>query len=219
MRSFSEIEDIARDRHGAALEDRIGNGPASPAELAKVPEDRWLAQFTKSVFQAGFNWKVIEAKWDGFEEAFRGFDVDACAFMAEDWFEDLTTDTRIVRNPIKIRTVQANAQMIADMREKGGAGVVIGGWPSEDFVGLLAHLKAHGSHLGAASGQYALRFLRRDGFILSRDVVARLVAEGVVDKAPTSKKAMAAVQAAFNAWRDQSGASLVRISRVLALSV
>jgi hypothetical protein len=49
--------------------------------------------------------------------------------------------------------------------------------------------------------------------------VARLVAEGVVDKAPSSKKAWAAVQDAFNTWRAQSGQSLTTISRVLAQSI
>ena len=30
---------------------------------------------TRAIFQSGFSWKVIEAKWPGFEEAFDGFDV------------------------------------------------------------------------------------------------------------------------------------------------
>jgi hypothetical protein len=41
----------------------------------------------------------------------------------------------------------------------------------------------------------------------------------VVDKPPTSKKALAAVQAAFNAWAEESGRDLSQISRVLAMSV
>ena len=219
MRTFDNILAIARDRHGDKLPERIGNGPKPAAELAKIPEDRWLSIFTRAVFQAGFNWKVIEAKWDGFEEAFKAFDVDACAFMPEDWFEDLTADKRIVRNPMKIRSVQENAIFLQGLRDRGGAGQVIGHWPSSDYIGLLALLKKDASRLGGTSGQYALRFMGRDGFILSRDVVARLVAEGVVDKEPTSKKALEATQAAFNIWMDQSGKSLIEISRVLALSI
>ncbi len=219
MRSFDEIRAIARDRHEDSLAEKIGTGPKPAAELAKLPEDRWLSIFTKVIFQAGFNWKVIENKWDGFEEAFRGFDVDACAFMPEDWFEELCEDTRIVRYPAKIRSVQENAQFIQGLRDKGGVAQVIADWPSEDFAGLIAMMKKDATRLGGTTGQYALRFMGRDGFILSRDVVARLVAEGVIDKAPTSKKAMDAVQAAFNTWRAQSGASLVEISRVLALSI
>lgn len=220
MRTFDEVFDIAAGRHGgaAALEAALDK-PKTAEELARLPEDRWLAQFTKSIFQAGFNWKVIEAKWDGFEAAFDGFDPGKCAFMDDDRFDALLQDTRIVRNGAKIATVRDNAAFILQLRDEGGVGQVIGGWPSTDYVGLLDRLKRDASRLGGTTGQYAMRFIGRDGFILSRDVVARLVAEGVVDKAPTSKRALAAVQAAFNTWMEQSGRGLTQISRVLAMSV
>ncbi len=47
----------------------------------------------------------------------------------------------------------------------------------------------------------------------------RLVAEGIIAKAPTSARDKAAVQSAFNTWKAQSGRSLTEISRVLALSI
>ncbi len=220
MHHFDEIYSIAAQRHGGpdALERNLGK-PKSLAELASMPEDRWLSIITKCIFQAGFNWKVIENKWDGFETAFDGFDVGRCAFMDDEKFDSLLQDTRIVRNGTKIATVRDNAAFLLELRAEGGAGQVLGGWPSTDFVGLLAMLGKRGSRLGGASAQYAMRFAGRDSFILSRDVTARLIAEGVVDKAPTSKKAMAAVQSAFNTWMEQSGRSLTEISRVLAMSL
>ena len=54
---------------------------------------------------------------------------------------------------------------------------------------------------------------------LSEPVTARLTAEGVIEKAATSRKAKVAVQDAFNAWSSESGRSLTEISRVLALSI
>ncbi len=220
MRTFDEILAIAADRHGGldALEAKLDR-PKSPEELARIPEDRWLSQFTKSIFQAGFNWKVIEAKWDGFEAAFDRFDPGKCAFMDDDTFDALLKDTRVVRNGAKIATVRDNAAFILHLRDEGGVGRVIGGWPSTNYVGLLDRLKREGSRLGGNTGQYAMRFIGRDGFILSRDVVARLVAEGVIDKAPSSKSAMKAMQGAFNTWMEQSGRGLTQISRVLAMSV
>ncbi|MBD3662719.1 DNA-3-methyladenine glycosylase I [Sulfitobacter aestuariivivens] len=220
MRDFSEIFAIAAERKGGpgALESML-TAPLTATALAQVPEDRWLAQMTKSIFQAGFNWKVIENKWDGFETAFKGFDVGKCAFMDDEWFDRLLTDVAIVRNGTKIATVRDNAAFLLELRAQGGAGEVLGGWPSTDFIGLLERLKADGSRLGAATGQYAMRFMGRDSFILSRDVTARLIAEGIIDKAPTSKKALRATQNAFNTWMDQSGRSLTEISRVLAMSV
>ncbi|WP_171122442.1 MULTISPECIES: DNA-3-methyladenine glycosylase I [unclassified Ruegeria] len=220
MHHFDEIFSIAAKRHGGhgALDQKLSK-PKTIDELAAVPDDRWLAIITKCIFQAGFNWKVIEAKWDGFETAFDGFDVGRCAFMDDEKFDSLLQDTRIVRNGTKIATVRDNAAFLLELRQEGGAGKVLGGWPSTDFIGLLTMLGKRGSRLGGASAQYAMRFAGRDSFILSQDVTARLIAEGVVDKAPTSKKAMIAVQDAFNVWMDQSGRSLTEISRVLAMSV
>lgn len=217
MRSFDEIYAIAAERKGGvdALEALL----PEPEDITGIPEDRWLAQFTKSIFQAGFNWKVIEAKWEGFEEAFEGFDIGACAFMEEDRFDALLSDTRVVRNGAKLATVRENAGFLMSLRDQGGAGQVFGTWPNEDYIGLLNLLKTKGSRLGSATGQYAMRFAGRDGFILSQDVTARLTAEGVIDKPATSKRAQAAVQEAFNTWMGQSGRGLTQISRVLAMSV
>lgn len=220
MRSFDEIYDIAAKRKGssAALEDLLSD-PTSPAALAKIPEHRWLAQLSKCVFQAGFNWSVVENKWPGFEEAFHGFDVDRCAFMHGEDLDTLMSNTAIVRNGLKIRTVIENAHFLQSLRDQGGAGVVLGGWPSTDYIGLLEMMKKGGSRIGGNTGQYAMRFLGRDSFILSRDVVARMIAEGVVDKQPTSKRAMRDVQSAFNSWMQDSGRGLTQVSRVLAMSV
>lgn len=220
MHHFDEIFGIAAGRHGgeAALNQKLDK-PLSPEELAAIPDDRWLSTMTKSIFQSGFNWKVIENKWDGFEAAFDGFDPGRCAFIDDDRFDALLQDRRIVRNGAKVATVRDNAAFLLDLRAQGGAGTVLGGWPSEDYIGLLDLLKDRGARLGGATGQYAMRFCGRDSFILSRDVTARLIAEGVIDKPATSKSARRAVQAAFNTWMEQSGRSLTEISRVLAMSI
>lgn len=218
MRSFQDLYDIAADRKGGpeALEVMI---PKPDPNVSLLSEDRWLSLFTKGVFQAGFSWKVIEAKWEGFEEAFHGFDVDRCAFFHDEDMDRLMSNAAIVRNGPKIRTVIENAHFLQGLRADGGAGKVIGGWPSEDFIGLLEMLKKNGSRLGGMTGQYAMRFAGRDAFILSRDVSARLIAEGVIDKPATSKTAMKAVQGAFNTWMQQSGRGLTEVSRVLAFTV
>ncbi len=220
MRHFDEIFEIAANRKGGpnALEALLPT-PLSVEDCQAIPEDRWLSQITKSIFQAGFNWKVIDAKWDGFEAAFKGFDVGACAFMDDEWFDSLLTNTDIVRNGTKIATVRDNAAFLMDLRTDGGAGDVFGGWPSGDYIGLLDMLKKRGSRLGGNSAMYAMRFMGRDSFILSQDVCARLIAEGIVDKPPTGKGALRKTQDAFNKWMDQSGRGLTQISRVLAMSV
>lgn len=221
MRTFEEIYIIAAERKGSAetLEELIT--PAAPAaELAKIPDDRWLSDMTKRVFQAGFNWKVVESMWPGFEAAFEGFDLGRCAMLHDEDFDRLVSDTRIVRYGAKIRSVQENAAFLIDLvNEHGSAGKAFGDWPSDDYIGLLDMMKKRGSRLGGNTGQYFLRMMGKDSFILSRDVTARLIAEGIVDKNPTSKKALRQVQDAFNTWINQSGRGLTEISRVLAMSV
>lgn len=195
--------------------------PPEPQEtLCHIPDDRWLSMMTKCVFRAGFNWKVVENKWDGFEAAFDGFSVGRCAMMGDEWFDALVKDQRIIRNASKIQTVQQNAVFVSDRSSQaGGFGRFIADWPVADYVGLIHELKSEGSRLGGTTGQYFLRVMGKESFILSRDVVARLVAEGVIDKAPMSKRALANVQSAFNTWRDQSGQTFNVISRVLAQSI
>ncbi len=221
MRSFEDILDIAAERKGgrSAVLDGI-TPPKSAEDLAAIPDHRWLSQMARGIFSAGFNWKVIETKWPGFEEAFGGFDPGPLAVMSEDRFDELLQDRRIVRNGAKIRAVQENAVFVQEVAEEAGSfGRKIADWPGEDYIGLLQWLRKDGSRLGGTTGQYFLRFMGKDSFILSRDVVARLVAEGVIDKAPTSQKAQKAVQEAFNAWAEASGQSLTAISRVLAQSI
>ncbi len=220
MRPFDEIFAIAARRKGGAdaLNSRLSQ-PLTATQLAAIPEDRWLATMTKCVFQAGFNWKVVDNKWDGFETAFHGFDPGRCAFMEGDAFDALLANPAIIRNGAKLATVRENAAFIIELRDQGGVGKVLGEWPSTDFIGLLDMLKTRGSRLGGATGQYAMRFIGRDSFRLSADVTARLIAEGVIDKPASSKTALRAVQAAFNTWMEQSGRSLTEISQVLAMSL
>jgi 3-methyladenine DNA glycosylase Tag len=221
MRSFKEIWAISADRKGgdAAVEANLGK-PKSHEELVATPDDRYLSLATRCIFQAGFNWKVVEAMWPGFEAAFEGFDIGHCLMLHDEDFERLVSDTRIVRHGPKIRAVQENARFFADLAtEHGSIGGFLANWPARDYMGLLELLKKGGTRLGGNTGQYFLRFAGLESFILSQAVVGRLVAEGVVTKAPGSKKEKEAVQAAFNTWKKQSGRSFNEISRVLAMSV
>ncbi|MDA9008890.1 DNA-3-methyladenine glycosylase I, partial [Alphaproteobacteria bacterium] len=187
-----------------------------------IPDDRWLSCMAKCIFQAGFNWKVVEAMWPGFEAAFEGFDVGFCSMLSPEDLERLVSDTRIVRHGAKIRSVQDNAVFLQDLKnenETANGASVIANWPDNDYVSLLAMLKKRGSRLGGTTGQYFLRFMGKSSFIFSRDVVGALVREEIIDTAPTSKKAQTATQEAFNTWSAESGRSLTEISRVLAMSV
>jgi len=222
MRSFDQIFNIAAERHGETkMRDHLtSQQPLSPEEIAAIPDDRWLSQATKCVFQAGFNWKVVEAKWEGFEAAFEGFDIGRWVLATDDDISALAGDKRIVRNPQKIKSVPENARFFADLiRSDGGVGRWMGNQPATDRHLQLQEMHKRGGRLGAMTGQYFLRFMKLDSYILSRDVTAALIRENVIDKAPTSKKAKTEVQAAFNQWMEESGHNLTQISRTLAMSI
>ncbi len=223
MQTYQAIFDRAAEHHGGAkaLAAKLTESqPRSPAELAAIPDDRWLAEMTRRIFQACFNWSVVDNKWDGFEAAFEGFDVGRWTMASDDDLDRLARDTRIVRNPQKIHAVRENAVFLADLaKQHGSAGRFFADYPATDHVGLLDVLKKRGSRLGGTTAQYFLRFIGKDSFILSRDVTVALIAAGVVDKPPTSVKTLRAVQDAFNAWMMESGRPLTQISRTLALSI
>lgn len=221
MRTFQDIWAISAKRKGGdeTLEAQLLK-PRTAEELKATPDDRFLSLATKCIFQAGFNWKVVEAMWPGFEAAFEGFDIGHCLMLHDEDFGRLVSDTRIVRHGPKIRAVQENARFFADLAdEHGSVGAFLAGWPSADYMGLLDVLKKRGTRLGGNTGQYFLRFAGVDSFILSQSVMNRLIAEGIVDKVPGSKKEKEAVQAAFNQWKAESGRSFNEISRVLGMSI
>ena len=220
MKSFAELRDMAVARKGeAALAAHMPTPPETP--LADLSDDRLLAIFTRCIFQAGFSWKVIETKWPGFEAAFHGFDIGRNAMMSDDDLDRHLANKEIVRNAQKILAIRDNAIFLSDLaREHGTSAVqVIALWPRTDTIGLFDLLKSRGARLGGATGQYALRLAGFGNFILSQSVVAALNMAGVIDGAATSKAAQKKVQAAFNAWAEESGRSQAEISRTLAFAV
>jgi 3-methyladenine DNA glycosylase Tag len=220
-RSFDDLFALAAARKGGAdAFEKTLPSPKTPTELAAIPDHRWLAAMTRAVFQAGFSWNVIETKWPGFETAFWGFDPGRCALMSDGDLDTLLQDRNIVRNGAKIRSVAENAVFLRDLAAAHGtAASAFANWPAADYVGLLALLKKRASRLGGTSGQYFLRTMGVDSFVLSRDVVRALVREGVTDREPTSRRDLAQVQAAFNHWCAESGRPMTQISRTLACSI
>jgi len=225
MEKFDTIFQRAASRHGGeeVFREKLAAhyyGVNTVALKAPKSDDRWLSEFSKRIFQAGFNWTVVENKWDGFEKAFWNFNPAKCAAIDIDDMERLTSDKGIVRNPVKIKTVPKNAEMIMGMASQAGsADSFIRDWPVDDYFGLLTYLQKQGSHLGANTASYALRFSGVPSIILSKDVTAALIHAGIIDKPATSKTAKKSVQVAFNAWSEESGENLSYVSRVLAHSI
>lgn len=222
MKSFAKIRARAAERKGGdeVLERLLGPAPDNAA-LAALPDDRVLSTMANRVFSAGFVWSVIEQKWPGFEEAFLGFEPKRLLFQPDDFWHDLAADKRIVRNPQKIKSVRDNAEFVDRIaKEQGSFGRFLASWPADDQFGLTAFLGKHGSRLGGNTGQYLLRWLGWDTYIVSQDMAAALRDAGLeIAESPTSKKDCAAIQQQLNRWRAETGLPYVHISRVLSMSI
>ena len=222
MRAFSEIMALAARDHSA---EEIAQGLAdvrtrSAAEIRKIGDDRILSLMAYRVFCSGFSRKVIDAKWPSFEEAFWDFNPARCAVMHEEDLDGLLANKAIVRNAAKIMSVAENARWIQQLaRDHGSAANFFADWPDDRNVELLDMMKRLGSRLGGETGTRLLRAIGKPAFVLTRDVVAALIREGVVTSAPISKTQMKAVQAALNDWSVETGLDLSSLSRYLAWSV
>ncbi|TGT75676.1 DNA-3-methyladenine glycosylase I [bacterium M00.F.Ca.ET.159.01.1.1] len=222
MLDFQKIHARAAKRKGgeAVLAPLLGPAPDNKA-VAKVPDDRILSTMAERIFAAGFVWRVIEQKWPGFEEAFLGFEPKRLLFQPDDFWHELASDSRIVRNPQKIKSVRDNAAFVDRVsKEHGSFGKFIAGWPADDQVGLTAYLAKHGSRLGGNTGQYFLRWLEWDTFVVSTDMAAALRDAGLdIAENPTSKRDLDKIQAQINQWSAETGLPRRHISRILAMSI
>lgn len=222
MRKFKLIEEQAVKRKGGKAElQRLLTTPATPKQLATVSDERYLAQLTRCVFNAGFHWRVITAKWPGFEEAFHGFDLGALLTKSPEEWEAYLEDTRIIRNWQKIETVFQNAVMVDEVAaEHGSFAQFFADWPVTDQVGLMKYLHKNGARLGGKTAQWFLRFTGKDSFILTGDVIAALIANGIeTNEKATSQRDLKNIQGAFNHWHDETGMPITHLSKILSYSV
>jgi len=222
MEKFAAIYDRAAERHGGkkAVASMMPKVRSSRA-LSATKNDRWLAEMTRCIFQAGFVWRVINQKWDDFEDVFFGFPPEKIVMLSPDQIDRICQNPRIVRNRQKVLTVQHNAQFILDVsKEHGSFGKMISRWPEDDLVGLFTLLKKRGARLGGMSGQRVLRTLGKDTFVMTGDVVKCLRRAGLdITDNPNTLREMKLVQAAFNTWREESGLPYSHLSRIGAMSV
>ncbi|MEI9904902.1 MAG: DNA-3-methyladenine glycosylase I [Asticcacaulis sp.] len=221
MISFAEIEARAAERKGGAdTLNALLIKPLPLVQLAAVPEDRWLAEMTRAIFQSGFSWELIDQRWPRFEDAFEGFSVTRWLFMSDDDLDRLLKAPGLVHNAMKLKSVAGNAKFLSDIaKEAGSAGQWFAGWPLERYMELCQLLKTRASRLGGRTGQYVMRRMGKDALILSSAVVKALIDASVVSGEPSSKKDFAAIQKAIDIWHAESGRGLTPMSQILAWSL
>ena len=220
--SYDNLYEVACSRKGGGdVVESLLPTIATKGHLSGLGSDRYLAEFTRKVFQSGFVWRIVNNKWPQFEEVFWEFDIERLLMMPDDMLERKASDPGIIRNFSKVKTVLDNAVMIADTerREDKTFGEFIAGWPDDDIVSLWLFLKKHGSRLGGNTGPYALRTLGVDTFLMTADVEFFLRENEIVDSGIHSLRALKAAQSYFNNLREESGRSLSELSRLVSLGV
>jgi 3-methyladenine DNA glycosylase Tag len=221
LEKFNAIYQRACERKGGPQALAVGlNKPLSNKVLSKVGDDRFLAEFSKKVFQSGFVWRVVRNKWPDFERVFFDFNIQKILLIPDEMLEQKATDPSIIRNYTKVRTIRDNAIMIDSVaREYGSFARFVADWPNEDIIGLWAYLKKHGARLGGNTGPYGLRTMGKDTFLLSNDVVGYFTKRNIISGSAQSKRSLTAIQTSFNELQQQSGRSLQELSLIISKSV
>jgi 3-methyladenine DNA glycosylase Tag len=218
---FSEIRHRAEARKGSeAIAERLAHYPGRP-DGSVLGDDRLLASMARYIFSSGISWKVVENKWPEIEQAFHGFDPNLLNIQPDDFWHDLLGDRRVIRSGVKIQAIRQNAAFISVLAHEHGSAIdYLLAWPDTDLVGLYEFLAKRGSRLGGSTGQYVLRAIGKNNFVISRDVVACLREAGVAITGDGSGKAeRKAIQAAFNQWAEETGLPMAHLSVIAAQSI
>ena len=93
----------------------------APKQIRPKGPGDYLEVMTKAVFQSGISWRVIESKWNGFREALHGFDAERIGDLTPPELDELSEDTRIVRNRRKIEATVHNARTMLDLEKEHGS--------------------------------------------------------------------------------------------------
>ena len=94
---------------------------APPEQIDAQSLDDYLEIMAKVVFESGMSWKVVENKWPGIREAFHNFDIHTVADIAPPEIDQLTQDTRVIRNRRKLEAIVSNAQKMLDLEAEHGS--------------------------------------------------------------------------------------------------
>ena len=116
----------------AALVARIKSGDTAAADPLAAPFEKlrdhapddpafFLEHLSRSVFEAGISWRVVEVKWDGIRETFHGFDPAQVAAMPPAEIAAVENDSRVIRNKAKIRATVENAREVLAILDEYGS--------------------------------------------------------------------------------------------------
>ena len=92
------------------MPEREHRRPRPPKELSG-----YLDAMARVMFQTGISWRVVDAKWPGIQEAFRGFDPSRVSRLTTRDIDRLMGDTRVIRNRRKLEAIVSNARRMIEL--------------------------------------------------------------------------------------------------------
>ena len=93
----------------------------APEQIVPNRLGDYLDVLSKSVFQSGISWKVVDAKWPGTRDALYDFDPQRLADLTPEDVDRLAEDTRLVRNRRKIEATIDNAETMLELERQHGS--------------------------------------------------------------------------------------------------
>ena len=127
----------------------------APTRIKPKSLGDYLEVMSKAVFQTGISWQVVEKKWPGTRDAFKGFDAVKVSMLSPAQVDALTNDTRIIRNRRKIESIIGNAQnMLALEKQHGAFQKYLRS--HKDFDATVKDLRKNFKFLGDAGSYYFL---------------------------------------------------------------
>ena len=118
-----------------------------PDQIVPTKLGDYLEIMTKAIFQSGISWNVVDNKWPGIQEAFRGFDAETVAGFGEKELDDLTSDARVIRHRRKLEAILGNARRMIELdKEHGSFQKYLRSQP--DFDSTVKYIKKQFKYMG-----------------------------------------------------------------------
>ena len=127
----------------------------SPAWKVTKPrnDSEYFERMTKTVFNAGLSWTVVEKKWPNFRRSFTGFSPTKVARFSEKNIKALMNNDGIVRNEKKIRATVHNAGQFLKMEKEFGSFPAYLESFGRDEERLQADLQEGFQHIGPSTAR------------------------------------------------------------------
>ncbi len=127
----------------------------APEQVVATTPGDYLAVMTRAVFQGGISWAVVNAKWDGIQQAFHNFDAERVANMAAPEIDRIAADPEVIRNRRKIKATVSNAARLLELSDEyGDFGAFLDSQP--DFAAKVKALKKNFKFLGETGSYHFL---------------------------------------------------------------